>query len=321
MSESDTTARVGVVYDPIFLEHRSVAGHPERPERLEAVVAALQENGMWERLTPVEARPARADEVTLVHSPDYLARLEAEARGKAGYLDPDTYFAPASLDAALRACGGTIDLVSAVLDSELDAGLALVRPPGHHAEQARSGGFCILNHVAVAAALACNRGMRPAIIDFDVHHGNGTQFIFYRDPRVLYVSVHRRDGFFYPGTGGNHETGAGEGIGTTLNIPLSAGAGGQEYRHCFSQQIEPALEAFQPDVLLVSAGFDAHLRDPLGGMRLDDQGHQWIAGQLCQWAASLCQGRWTAVLEGGYDLQALSRGIVALTGHLLQQPE
>jgi acetoin utilization deacetylase AcuC-like enzyme len=313
-----TSSSVGLVYDPIFLEHESPPGHPERPERLSACIDALVEARLMDHFVPVEARPATRAELLRVHDERYLELLDKEARGESGYLDGDTFFSPRSIDAAERAAGGCVALIEDVLADKLAAGLALVRPPGHHAGRARPAGFCILNNIAVAAAAARDAGQRVAIVDFDVHHGNGTQEQFYDDPRVLLVSMHRYGGF-YPGSGWSAERGAGNGVGATVNIPLAAGAGNSEYLTALAERVLPELDRFRPDVMLVSAGFDAHRRDPLGGMTLDREGYAAITSRPADRAQTLCQGRWVAVLEGGYDLQALGEGTVALARALLGQ--
>jgi acetoin utilization deacetylase AcuC-like enzyme len=308
---------VGLAYDPIFVEHDAPPGHPERPERLAVSVEALVELRLWDHLTQVECRLATRDELTKVHEEAYLDLLDREARGRSGYLDSDTFFSPQSVEAALRAAGGTIALTGEVMAGELSGGVALARPPGHHAGPRRGAGFCILNNLAIAAAVARDSGARVAIVDLDVHHGNGTQEIFYADPRVLFISLHRYGGSFYPGSGAASERGQGEGIGATLNIPLASGAGNGEYLATFAEQVIPTLDGFRPDLLMVSAGFDAHWRDPLGGMRVDDTGFAAMIGQLADRAAVLCDGRWVAVLEGGYDLQAQAQGVVTLVRALL----
>jgi acetoin utilization deacetylase AcuC-like enzyme len=312
-----TSHSVGLAYDPIFLEHESPPGHAERPERLAACVEALVETRLWEHLVPVECRPATRAELRRVHDELYLDVLEHEARGQSGYLDGDTFFSPQSIDAAWRAAGACVELVESVLAGQQGCGLALVRPPGHHAGRARPAGFCILNNIAVAAAAVRDAGQRVAIVDFDVHHGNGTQDLFYDDPRVLFISMHRYGRAFYPGSGWSAERGAGDGLGTTVNIPLASGAGNREYLTAFAEQVVPELDRYRPDVLLVSAGFDAHRRDPLGGMQVDGEGFAAIISRLADRASVLCRGRWVAVLEGGYDLQALAEGTVALARALL----
>jgi len=314
MSDHD----VGLVSDPVFLDHQSPEGHPERPGRLESCTEALAVAGLTDRFVEVPARPITEEEARRVHAGEYLESLQ-RCRGESGYLDPDTFYSPGSHEAATRAAGGGIDLVRQVLEGELGAGLALVRPPGHHAVYAGAMGFCLINNMAAAAAEARARDMRVAIVDFDAHHGNGTQDIFYADGEVLFISVHRQGYGFFPGTGALRETGRGAGEGATRNFPLPGGAGTAQYLEVFKDGVEPTLGAFSPDLLLVSAGFDAHRRDPLCGMQVDDTGFGDMVLRLADRAHALCGGRWVAFLEGGYDLQGLSRGVVSLAGALLER--
>lgn len=310
-------ASVGLVYDPIFLEH-VLPGHPERPERLRACLDALHAAGLRDRFTPVAAEPADEEDLARVHDPGYLARLAA-LHGCRGFLDADTYHAPATVEAALRAAGGCAALARGLAAGELSGGLALVRPPGHHAERDRAMGFCLINNIAVAASALRAGGRRVAIVDFDVHHGNGTQQAFEADGDALFVSLHRYGGLFYPGTGAASEVGVGGGVGATLNVPLPAGAGTPEYMEALTAIVEPAIDRFAPELILVSAGFDAHLADPLGGMVVDDEGFEAMIARIASWAARHCEGRWLAVLEGGYDLEAVSRGAVTLARALLDE--
>src|SRR5215470_9472159 len=234
-------ANVGVVIDELFLGHVPQGLHPERPERLAAVARALAENGLRDRAKLGPARAAAADDLTRVHELSYLADLERLVPGRTGWLDEDTYFSPGSWKAALAAAGGAADLARAVVDGKLDRGLAVVRPPGHHATPGRAMGFCLLNNVAVAAAAARAAGLaRVAIIDWDVHHGNGTQDIFWTDPNVLFVSSHQYP--FYPGTGASIEVGGGEGAGKTVNLPLPEGCGDAEYMAAFLEVVLPVLD-------------------------------------------------------------------------------
>jgi len=289
--------------DPIFDAHRPLGHHPERPERLKAARAAIEGLPVaWDRVT---AREASADELALVHDAKYVAAAE-KLRGVSGYLDPDTYVSTESIAAARTAAGGLIALVDRVID-ENTGGVALVRPPGHHARRARAMGFCLFNNIAVAAAHARKSGIgRVAIVDWDVHHGNGTQEAFYEDPTVLYISTHQFP--FYPGTGAVTETGAGAGVGYTINVPMHAGAGDGEYRAAFDRIVAPALESFAPELVLVSAGFDAAARDPLAEMNVTAEGFGYMAHVVGE-AARSAKGRIALVLEGGYDLTSLEEGL------------
>ena len=301
--------------DPSFDGHRPLGHHPERPERLKAARAAVKSASLRVDWRPVAAREASNDELEKVHDARFVESLE-QLRGKSGYLDPDTYVSPRSIEAAWRAAGGMVALVDAMID-EAAPGLALVRPPGHHARPGRAMGFCLLNNVAVAAAHARSRGIsRVAIVDWDVHHGNGTQEAFYSDPSVLYISTHQFP--FYPGTGAVSEAGEGEGKGFTINIPLRAGEGDGQYRAAFDRIVAPALEMFKPELVLVSAGFDAAERDPLAEMNVSPAGFGYMAHAVGEQARKSAKGRIAIVLEGGYDLVALEEGLAsAIEGALL----
>jgi acetoin utilization deacetylase AcuC-like enzyme len=242
-----------------------------------------------------------------VHDPRFVAEL-GRLRGQSGYLDPDTYVSPESVDVAYLAAGTTLAMVDALIDGPARKGLALVRPPGHHARPGCAMGFCLLNNIAVAAAHARQRGVgRIAIVDWDVHHGNGTQEIFFSDPSVLYVSTHQYP--FYPGSGDVDEVGEGGGRGFTVNVPLPAGSGDAVYATAFERVVLPVVEAYAPDLLLVSAGFDASARDPLAQMELSPAAFGWMARELARIAAGSAGGRMAMILEGGYDLVALEGGL------------
>lgn len=260
----------------------------------------------------LEARDATLDELLTVHDPAYVAALY-DATTIRAVVDPDTYVVPQSIDAARRAAGGALAVVDALLgpDAEATVGAALLRPPGHHATRSRGMGFCLLNNVALAARHAVTRGglSRVAVIDWDVHHGNGTQDIFWSDPSVLYVSIHQQP--LFPGTGADDELGAGEGYGHTVNVPLSAGATDATYAAAFDRVVLPVLEAYAPELVLVSAGFDAHERDPLGSMLVTDGGFGRMAAALASVADRHAGGRLALVLEGGYDLAALESSLTA----------
>ena len=306
---------LGYVLDDVFVRHRPPGPHPERPERLVAARDGLRSAGLEQRGTLVPVRAAREEELGLVHTASFVAEMSRHVPGKAGWLDADTYFGPESWDAALAAAGAAVDLSTAVLDGQFRRGLALIRPPGHHAEADRAMGFCLFNNAAVAAAAARSRGAaRVAVVDWDVHHGNGTQNIFYADRSVMYLSVHQYP--FYPGTGAPHEIGAGEGRGTTINVGLPAGCGDGDLLTVFDRVFVPALLQFRPDLILISAGFDAHRADPLAGLRVTEAGYRAMARRLSLVADQVAGGRLVALLEGGYDLGALSRSLVEVLGVL-----
>jgi acetoin utilization deacetylase AcuC-like enzyme len=301
-----------LVDDPAFDLHalggRGEDGyHPERPERLTAARAAV--SGTEVAWKPVKVREASYVELERVHEARYLDALGG-LRGEAGLLDADTYYGPGSVEAAQRAAGGVISMVDAMIDTDVRRGVALVRPPGHHARPAAAMGFCLLNTIAVAAAHARARGLsRVLVVDWDVHHGNGTQEMFWRHPDVLYMSTHQFP--FYPGTGAADETGEGEGRGFTVNVPLGAGGDDAVYRTAFERVLLPIAEEYAPDLVLVSAGFDASARDPLANMRLTEDAFGWMARALRGVADRSASGRIAMVLEGGYDLVGLERGLAS----------
>ncbi len=293
--------RVGLYDDPLFRRHDAGPGHPERPERLEALRRGLRP--LEPRLQLLEPREATREELLRVHTPDHVAAME-RTEGQTMRLDVDTQVGPHSYRAALRAAGAVVLAVDGVLDGRLDRAFCAVRPPGHHAEGDRAMGFCLFNNVAVGAAWALARGLeRVMIIDFDVHHGNGTQSTFYADPRVLYVSSHAYP--FYPGTGGASELGEGRGRGFTLNLPLPAGCGDAEYAALYREVVAPIGRFFDPQLTLVSAGFDPHVDDPLAEMRVTPAGFAVVMGACVETAGGAAAGRVVGVLEGGYDLAGI----------------
>ncbi len=300
---------IAVAVDECFQDHVAQGFHPERPERLVAARRGL--DGALSRQSVVDSRLASTGELVRVHSPAYIDLLERSLRRGHGFLDGDTFFSPGSHEAAWRAAGSACALVEALLEPEgPSAGILLARPPGHHASRDRAMGFCLVNSIAVAAAHARGRGTeRVAIVDWDVHHGNGTQDIFERDPDVLFISLHQWP--LYPGTGSAREIGLGDGRGRTLNVPLPPGAGAAAYRAAFERVVAPALEAFAPGLVLVSAGFDAHERDPLAAMRVDTETFGWMGGQVGAAARAVGHGRVGVLLEGGYDLRALEESVTA----------
>jgi acetoin utilization deacetylase AcuC-like enzyme len=289
-----------------FAEHQTPPGHPERPERAEvmdAVAASWRDRG-GEVAAPREATRAQ---LARVHDLHYVQRI-AETAGQAVALDPDTYTSPESYEIARLAAGAAIDAVERVIGGSHRAALALVRPPGHHAERARAMGFCLFNNVAIAAAHARVLGTgRVAIVDYDVHHGNGTQHAFEADPSVLYASIHQHP--YYPGTGAPEEVGLGDGEGFTVNLAMESGAVSEDYAHAFDAVLLPVLRQFRPDLLLVSAGFDAHELDPLATMRLETGTFGAMTMALRQVAEECCEGRLVLVTEGGYHLEALGASL------------
>lgn len=292
-------------------ELHTLEGHPEHAGRLDAVWKLFESSGILGRLMPITPAPATPEQLSLVHTPHFVDFVRQAAEQGGGMLDPDTYLLPVSYDVACLAAGGLIAAVDAVLEGQADNGLAIVRPPGHHATPTRAMGFCLFNNVAIAARHA--QAGRPSvkrvmIVDYDVHHGNGTQDAFYADPNVLYVSTHQYP--HYPGTGALSEIGEGEGKGATINMPLRAGVGSDGFRLLYDKVLWPAARRFQPDLILVSAGFDAHWADHLAMLQLDLRGYAGLTRQLIEMAGELCKGRIVFALEGGYDLDVLSHGLL-----------
>jgi acetoin utilization deacetylase AcuC-like enzyme len=296
-------------HDDAMIDHDPGRGHPERPERLRAIAEALRARPIaGTRL--VAPTPAPLEAVLRLHTAAHVERVRA-ARGKRYAFDPDTHASPETVDAAFLAAGAAVDAVDAVLDGRARNAFALVRPPGHHAEPGRAMGFCFLNNVAIAAehALARPEIERVLVVDWDVHHGNGTQAAFYGRRDVLFFSSHQFP--FYPGTGALHESGQGEGEGYTVNVPLPAGAGDGDYRRMLADVLAPAAAEFRPDLVLVSAGFDAHRQDPLGGMVVTAEGFADVCAAVKAIADEHAKGRLVLVLEGGYDLEGLAESVHA----------
>lgn len=282
-------------------------GHPENASRVAAIAQYLQNSDLLSGVLDIQPRLASEDELLVVHDSSYLQHLSATAR-RGGRFDMDTYLTPQSEHVARLAAGGVLALVDAVIDGRAENGAAAVRPPGHHAGMSRGMGFCLLNNVAVAARYIQRQfGLgRVAIVDIDVHHGNGTQDILYDDPSILYISTHQSP--LFPGTGRLHEIGRDDAKGSTVNIPLPPGAGDTAYRLMMETVVIPVLQRFQPEFLFVSAGFDAHWRDPLANMRLTLAGYDALIRMLVRLAGDQCEGRIAVILEGGYDLQVLATG-------------
>ena len=302
---------IGLVYHPDYLKHHAGEQHPERPGRLEAVMQALEASGHTQHLMTLEGNHDAASWAASVHDLRHIRLVQAaSARGRAA-LDPDTIVCSDSYTVALKAVAGTLAAADAVMQGQVTQVFCAVRPPGHHATPQRPMGFCLFNNVAILARyLQQHHGLdNILIVDWDVHHGNGTQAIFDDDPSVLYFSVHQYP--FYPGTGAATETGRGRGQGFTLNVPLSAGAGDDTYTAVFERQLLPRALAYRPDCVLISAGFDAHYADPLAHMQVTEEGYRRMTQVVKEIAATCSQGRLISVLEGGYNLEALGRSVQA----------
>ena len=314
-------ARTALVYHPSFLEHDSGPGHPERPERLSAVLEQLERSGLANQCVRLIPEEAGIEAITRIHTADHVEHV-ARLSGL-GRLVPetmDTLVSPATYRAARLAVGAVLQAVDAVMGGRVDNAFCLVRPPGHHAEREQAMGFCYFNNIAIAARhLQEQHGIeKVAVVDWDVHHCNGTQHSFEDDPSVFVFSVHQFSPMFFPGTGGRHEQGVGPGQGATLNVPLSSGRTDADYLRVFEEELRPALDCFQPDFILVSAGFDAHGADPLAGMDLTEDGYAALTRTVVAMAAEYCEGRLVTTLEGGYDLSALAASVGAHVRVLLE---
>ena len=311
--------RTGIVKDDRYLDHVMDPGHPESPERLRVIYKMLEENEMKGLFEMVKPRAATQEELEMTHASSYI-NMVASTAGKPYYrLDMDTSTCGKSYEAALWAAGGLLELIKAVMEAKLNNGFALVRPPGHHAERDRAMGFCLFNNVAIGAHFAIKNFslQKILIVDWDVHHGNGTQNAFYEDPRVLYFSTHRY-GFFYPGTGAATEVGKGKGEGFNVNVPLSTGGSDADYGNIFEKILKPIALEYQPQLVLVSAGFDIHYDDPLGGMEVTEKGFARMTQILMEIAEATAQGKLAITLEGGYDVYGESRSVKAVLKELAQ---
>jgi acetoin utilization deacetylase AcuC-like enzyme len=310
---------VGYAYDPAFMAH-DTGNHPESGQRLQVVLEHLAECGLLEQLKRLLVTQAAPRDLARVHTTAMIERVRDLAEGGGGFIDLDTVISRGSYDAACMASGAAIAVCRAVLDGEVDSAYALVRPPGHHATRRRSMGFCLFNHIAVAAAWALEQAglSRVAIVDYDVHHGNGTEDILGADPRVLYVSLHQYP--FYPGTGHWRDTGEADGKGSCINVPLPPNTGDKGFARAMQAIVLPALARFQPELILVSSGYDGHWVDPLAWMLLSTDGYRHIARLLLHAAQELCAGRIAFVLEGGYHPQALAHSVASTISELLGQP-
>jgi acetoin utilization deacetylase AcuC-like enzyme len=304
----------GIVIDDRYLEHDTGAGHPERPERIAALLE--DEAVRHERLVPIAPRAASGDELALVHDGAYVDSVARTREVERHAFDSDTPTCRRSYDTACLAAGGFLALLDAIVENRVDNGFAFVRPPGHHAERARAMGFCLFNNAAVGAEYLRRRhGLsRVLVVDWDLHHGNGTQHMFEADPGVLYISTHQYP--YYPGTGAVDEAGLGDGEGYTVNVPLPAGCGDAEFLDAFARIVEPVAHRYEPEFVIISAGFDAHVRDPLGGLEVTEDGFRAMTRSLLGVARAHGKGRCAAILEGGYDLTAIRRSAAVVLEEL-----
>lgn len=310
----------GFIYDDRYLSHDTGQGHPERADRLRSAIAKLRGESWYDSLTQYSPRVPERNWIEAIHQGSYINHAETEIKSGAPYLDSaDVTVSEQSYDVALLATGAALELCDAVATNTVDNGFALIRPPGHHAEAAQALGFCVFNNIAIAARyLQRHHGLdKIAIVDWDVHHGNGTQHSFEDDPSVLFISTHQYP--YYPGTGAWSETGTGPGQGATLNCPMNAGATDADYMTAFSEKVIPALHDFKPQMILLSAGFDAHRNDPLASVNLSTDIYGWMTQRILEVADQHCGGKVVSLLEGGYDLTALadcvSLHVSTLSGH------
>jgi len=309
----------GFIHDARFLEHDTGDGHPECSTRLSVTLEHLQNQNWYKSLVQIETEPSAIETISNVHDMAYIRRAEEVCRSGNSHLDSmDVMVCKESFDIALLAAGSAIQLANNVINKNIDNAFALIRPPGHHAEMSMAMGFCLFNNIAILARyLQRQHGFdKVAVIDWDVHHGNGTQHLFEEDPSVLYISTHQYP--FYPGTGNYSETGINKGTGATLNCPMPVGASDQDYEHAFQNQILPKLDAFKPEFILISAGFDAHQADPLANVNLSTNAFTWMTDRMMEQANQHCDNRLISLLEGGYNLNALPLCVGAHLESLLQ---
>lgn len=308
MPEEEKVMQTGIVKDKRFMEHNMGAFHVETPQRLEVIYRMIEKNIQFPFLD-IEPRPATEEELALIHTPSYIQSIKSTSGKDRVHLDPDTSTSARSWEAACLAAGGVLKALDLIMEGQIRNGFALVRPPGHHAESSRAMGFCLFNNIAIGAAhLANKHGLeRVLVVDWDLHHGNGTQNSFYDSAEVLYFSTHQFP--HYPGTGHWNEAGTGKGEGFTVNVPLRAGKTDEDYLYIFRTLLRPIASEYKPEFILVSAGFDIYEGDPLGGMQVTSRGFGALASELMDMAAEFSQKRLLLALEGGYSLQALQDGV------------
>ncbi|MGE5894595.1 MAG: histone deacetylase family protein [bacterium] len=303
--------RVGFIYDDVFLRHATPAYHPERKERLLSITQSLRESGLWQKLVHIKPQKAEISDIEKVHAHSYVERV---LKSNPAYFDPDTYFSEGTLEASLCAAGAVIAAITGCRSGEIDRAFCAVRPPGHHAEADRAMGFCIFNNIAVGARYAQKTGFGKVFIaDFDVHHGNGTQHMFYDDDTVFYFSTHQYP--HYPGTGSERERGRGRGEGFTCNIPMDAGSGDREYEAAYHDTLYALVKDFNPDIFLASAGYDIHMSDPLASIRVSDDGIGKIVSGILSSKKDI---PYIFTLEGGYNLDALGRGVATTIQEMMR---
>lgn len=308
--KSGSSPKTGLIYSEIYLEHDTGKNHPESPERLKAIINHLKEKGLFSKLTLIEPSPVSLEWITTIHTPEYVREVEQSCRDGKKYLDSaDTVISIRSYEIACLSAGGVLKAIDAVMNGEVRNAFCAIRPPGHHALKNKAMGFCLFNNVAIGARYIQKKYKlsKVLIVDWDVHHGNGTQDAFYDDPTVLYFSTHRYP--FYPGTGSEKEKGEGKGLGYNINVPLPTGCGDKEYIKAFAEKLKPKALEFNPDFVIISAGFDAHKDDPLGGMKLSASGFAEMTKIVKEIAEKCCQGRLVSVLEGGYSITGLADAV------------